>query len=187
MTNRAATVIVRNICILPGKYSTEANFDALIELARVTRQASPDLYIMWYWGLRSPFFLLYGDSVFDKQLKMEASNTGDNPTLFLRDGVTLVLDQGAQFAGVCPPKCADSLGVFITDTWFANSMRKERWRENAIMDLGRGNLLFPQIWGDLNSFSEDDVAFLARIQRLANENETLFFKQKRILGRSLEE
>ena len=148
----------------------------------MTRQASPDLYIMWYWGLRSPFFLLHGDSVFDKQLKMEASNTGDYPTLFLRDGVTLVLDQGAQFAKFVPPMCTDSLGVFITDTWFANSMRKERWRENAIMDLGRGNLLFPQIWGDLNSFSEDDVAFLARIQRVAKQNETLFFKQKRILG-----
>jgi hypothetical protein len=167
---------------LPGKYSTEANFDALIEIARVTRQASPDLYIMWYWGLHSPFFLLYGDSIFDKQLKMEACNTGDHPTLFFRDGVTLVLDQGAQSAKFVPPTCMDSLGVFITDTWLANSMRKERWRENAIMDLGRGNLLFPQIWGDLYSFSDDDVAFLARIQRLAKQNETLFFKQKRILG-----
>ena len=39
---------------LPGKYSTEANYDALIEIARATRQACPDIYIMWYWGRAHP-------------------------------------------------------------------------------------------------------------------------------------
>jgi len=167
---------------LPGKYSTEANFDALIEIAKATRQACPDVYIMWYWGVRSPFFLLYGDSIFERRITLEAASTSDFPALFFRDSVTLALDQGVKFCEFIPPMCKDSLGVWITDTWWANSMRKERWREELVMDLGRGNLLFPQIWGDLFSFNDSDVAFLARIQKLAKQNEEIFYKQKQILG-----
>jgi hypothetical protein len=167
---------------LPGKYSTEANYDALIEIAQATRQACPDLYIMWYWGTRSPFWLLYGDSIFEKRITLEAASTGDYPSLFFRDAVTLALDQGNQFAEFIPPVCKDSLGVWITDTWWGNAMRKERWREALVMDLGRGNLLFPQLWGDLYSFSDRDVAFLAWLQKLAKQNEATLHRQKRILG-----
>ena len=167
---------------LPGKYSTEAGFDAAIEIARVTRQAMPDVYLMWYWGIRSPFFALHGDSIFGKRLTMEAASSSDYPALFFRDTVTLALDQGTRFTEFIPPMNKDSLGIWITDTWWGNSMRKERWREAAVMDLGRGNLLFPQLWGDLYSFSSEDVAFLARIQKLAKQNETIFYRQKTILG-----
>lgn len=167
---------------LPGKYSTEANFDAVIELARRTHQASPDLYIMWYWGIRSPFFALHGDSIFETRLRMEAASTGDFPALFFRDAVTLALDQGAQFNDLIPPINKDSLGVWITDTWWGNAMRKERWREAIVMDLGRGNLLFPQLWGELRLFNDQDIAFLARIQKVAKANEEIFYKRKTILG-----
>jgi hypothetical protein len=167
---------------LPGKYSTEANYDALIEIAKATRQACPDLYIMWYWGTRSPFWLLHGDSIFEKRITLEAASTGDSPSLFFRDAVTLALDQGNQFAEFIPPMCKDSLGVWITDTWWGNCMGKERWREALVMDLGRGNLLFPQLWGDLYSFSDHDVAFLAWLQKLAKQNEAILQRQKRILG-----
>ena len=167
---------------LPGKYSTEANFDAVIEIARRTREVSPDLYIMWYWGIRSPFFALHGDSIFETRLRMEAASTGDFPALFFRDAVTLALDQGAQFNDLIPPINKDSLGVWITDTWWGNAMRKERWREAIVMDLGRGNLLFPQLWGELRLFSDQDIAFLARIQKLAKANEKIFYKRKTILG-----
>jgi hypothetical protein len=167
---------------LPGKYSTEANFDAVLELARATHQAQPDLYIMWYWGLRSPFFALHGDSIFDNRLRMEAASTGDFPALFFRDAVTLALDQGVQFNDLIPPMNKDSLGIWITDTWWGNAMRKERWREAIVMDLGRGNLLFPQLWGELRLLNDQDVEFLARIQKLAKENEEVFYKRKIILG-----
>jgi hypothetical protein len=167
---------------LPGKYSTEANYDALIELAKATRHACPDIYTMWYWGTRSPFWLLYGDSIFEKRITLEAASTGDSPGLFFRDAVTLALDQGNQFAEFIPPMCKDSLGVWITDTWWGNCMGKERWREALVMDLGRGNLLFPQLWGDLYSFSDHDVTFLAWLQKLAKQNEAILHRQKRILG-----
>ncbi len=34
------------------------------------------------------------------------------------------------------------------------------------MDLGRGNLLFPNLWGDVNLLEDDDVAFLAEMESL---------------------
>ena len=61
-------------------------------------------------------------------------------------------------------------------------MRKERWREALVMDLGRGNLLFPQFWGELRWFTDDDVDFLARLQKLAKQNEEIFYKRHTILG-----
>lgn len=167
---------------LPGKYSTEASFDALIEIAKATRQANPDIYIMWYWGVRSPFFLLYGDSIFEKRITLEAASTGDHPALFFRDAVTLALDQGTQFAEFIPPGCRDSLGTWITETRWGNSMRKERWQEAAVMDLGRGSLLFPQIWGDLSLFDDHDVSFLAWIQIFARQNESILTTKQFTLG-----
>ena len=167
---------------LPGKYSTEANFDALIEIAKATRAANPNIYIMWYWGVRSPFFLLYGDSIFEKRITLEAASTGDHPALFFRDAVTLALDQGTQFAEFIPPMCRDSLGIWITETRWGNSMRKERWQEAAVMDLGRGSLLFPQIWGDLTLFDDQDVEFLAWIQKFAKQNEGILERCMPILG-----
>lgn len=167
---------------LPGKYSTEANYDRVIDIAHASRRANPDIYIMWYWGIRSPFFALYGDSIFESRLKMEGASTGDYPALFFRDAVTLAMDQGVQFADLIPPMNKDSLGIWITDTYWGNSMEKQRWREAEVMDLGRGNLLFPQIWGDLYMFSDDDVNFLSRIQGIAKENEKIFYKRKNIFG-----
>src|SRR5262249_30863870 len=63
-----------------------------------------------------------------------------------------------------------------------NYVAKERWREAIVMDLGRGNLLFPQIWGDIFLLNEDDVAFVARLQKFAGENAAIFLKRKKILG-----
>jgi hypothetical protein len=167
---------------LPGRYSTEANFDAVIEIARRTHEAAPDIYIMWYWGIRSPFFALHGDSIFESRIAMEAASTGDYPALYFRDAVVLALDQGGQFNDLIPPMNKDSLGVWLTDTWWGNAMRKERWREALVMDLGRGNLLFPQFWGELRWFTDEDVEFLARIQKLAKQNVDLFYKRHTILG-----
>jgi hypothetical protein len=92
------------------------------------------------------------------------------------------MDQGVHFNDLMPAINKDSLGIWLTDTWWGNAMRKERWREALVMDLGRGNLLFPQIWGELRWFNDADVEFLARIQKLAKANEALFHKRHSILG-----
>ena len=49
---------------LPGKYSSEASFDRLIDVSTSARAIAPDVFIVWYWGVGdSPFWGLYGDTV----------------------------------------------------------------------------------------------------------------------------
>jgi hypothetical protein len=167
---------------LPGKYSVEAMYDRLLDIAASARQADPDVYVMWYWGVRSPFFALHGDSIFESGLYMEGSATSWFPALYYRDSVTLNLDQSTQFAKTIPPINKDSLGIWLSDIRWGNFMGNERWREALIMDLGRGNLLFPQIWSDIYLLNDQDVEFLKQIDLLVKGNESLFLRRKNILG-----
>ncbi len=167
---------------LPGKYSVAAMYDNLIDVARSARAAVPDTFILWYWGVGSPFWALYGDMVFESGLEMEGSGTSAFPTLFYRDSVTLAQDQNAQFASTIPPMLKDSLGVWLADSRWGNFMGKERWREGLVMDLGRGNLFFPNLWGDLYQLNDDDIAFLAHMSAIARQNESLFQHRINILG-----
>ena len=167
---------------LPGKYSVEAMYERLIEIAKSAREAEPDIYVMWYWGIRSPFFALYGDSIFESGLFMEGSGTSWFPTLYYRDSVTLNLDQSTQFAKTIPPINKDSLGVWLSDIRWGNFMGNERWREALIMDLGRGNLLFPQIWSDIYLLSDRDVEFLVEMISLVKKNEFVLLKPRHRLG-----
>jgi hypothetical protein len=167
---------------LPGKYSTEAMYENLIDVVTNARAIAPDIFIMWYWGVGSPFWALYGDMVFESGLEMEGSGTSAVPTIYYRDSVTLAQDQNAQFAATIPPMVKDSLGVWLSDSRWGNFMGKERWREGLVMDLGRGNLFFPNLWGDLYQLNEDDAAFLGRMTAIARKNESLFMHRINILG-----
>ncbi len=167
---------------LPGKYSVEPMYENLIDVARGARAIASDVFVMWYWGLRSPFWALHGDSIFESGLHMEGSGTSPFPTLYYRDSVTLAQDQNAQVAKTIPPIAKDSLGVWLADNRWGNFMGKERWREALMMDLGRGNLLFPNLWGNLYHLTDDDVSFLARMNALAQQNESLFLRRRNILG-----
>ena len=167
---------------LPGKYSVEAMYDRLIDIASSAREAVADIYVMWYWGVRSPFFALHGDSVFESGLYMEGSATSWIPTLYYRDSVTLNLDQSTQFAKTIPPINKDSLGIWLADTRWGNFMGNERWKEALIMDLGRGNLLFPQLWGDVYLLNQQDVDFLVGIDSLVKKNEAVFLSHRSIVG-----
>lgn len=167
---------------LPGKYSTEAMYERLLDIAESARQADPDVYVMWYWGVRSPLFALYGDSIFESGLYMEGSATSWFPALYYRDSVTLNLDQSTQFATTIPPINKDSLGIWLSDIRWGNFMGNERWREALIMDLGRGNLLFPQIWSDIYLLNDNNVEFLKRMEALVKGNEPAFLRRRNILG-----
>jgi hypothetical protein len=167
---------------LPGKYSVAAMFDNLIDVADSARAAAPDTFILWYWGAGSPFWALHGDMIFESGLEMEGSGTSRFPTLYYRDSVTLAQDQNAQFASTIPPVVKDSLGVWLADNRWGNFMGKERWRPALVMDLGRGSLLFPNLWGDLYQLSADDVAFLGHMNALARKNQSLFLHRRNILG-----
>ncbi len=167
---------------LPGKYSVEAMYDRLLEIVANARKIAPDIYVMWYWGVRSPFFALHGDSIFESGLYMEGSGTSWFPTLYYRDSVTLNLDQSTWFAKTVPPINKDSLGVWLADTRWGNFMGNRRWKEALVMDLGRGNLLFPQLWGDIYLLDKEDLRFLNELVSLVKKNEALFLRRKNVLG-----
>ena len=167
---------------LPGKYATEAMFEKLIDLANSARAQDPDVFIMWYWGLGSPFWAMHGDAIFESGLFMEGSGASAIPTLYYRDSVTLAQDQNAFHAKTIPPLVKDSLGVWLSDTRWGNFMGMERWRESIVMDLGRGSRLFPNLWGNLYTLTEDDVKFLAWIQAFANKHAAYFQNRRTIPG-----
>jgi hypothetical protein len=167
---------------LPGKYSTESSFNHLLDLAKAARAAHSNTFVVWYWGAYSPFFALHGDVIFDIRISMEACSTGDYPSLFFRDAVNQALDQGSQFAKWLPPMNHDSLGVWLANNSWGNYMETERWQEALIMDLARGNLLFPQIWSDLYNLEEHDVDWLARIQSVVKCNEPVFLTNRHSIG-----
>jgi hypothetical protein len=167
---------------LPGTYAVERMHGMLIELAAAARAEAPDVFIMWYWGLRSPFWALHGDTIFESGLFMEGSGTSAFPTLHYRDSVTLAQDQNAWHARTIPPVAKDSLGVWLADTRWGNYMGRERWREAMIMDLARGNLLVPNLWGDIYLLEPDDLGFLARVRGWAQEYEDLLLRPRATIG-----
>lgn len=168
---------------LPGRYSTEAMFNRLIDIAESARAIAPDVFVVWYWGVgASPFWGLYGDTIFESGLFMEGSGTSWYPSLYYRDSVTLSLDQSTRFARFVPPLLKDSLGVWLSQIRWANFMGKSRWREALIMDLGRGNLMFPQLWGDPNLLGDDDLRFLSQIMAFARNHETTLLSPRRDVG-----
>ncbi|MCL4401480.1 MAG: alpha-galactosidase, partial [Acidobacteria bacterium] len=169
---------------LPGKYSVEAMHDSLIRIAADARKAAPDVFVIWYWGLSSPLWALHGDMIFESGLFMEGSGTSWQPALHYRDSVTLSLDQNTQFAKLIPPINKDSLGVWLSQIRWGNFMGRERWREAIVMDLGRGNLVFPQMWGDPYLLNDEDVRFLAGMMSVLKANERVFLSPRKTFGDS---
>ena len=124
---------------LPGIYSTEAIIDGVIECYRKLDEACPDVFIMLYWGYRSPWWLLDGDTMFETGVEMEAASPGHMPAPYVRDGVTRKLDQGHMFAKDVPWLGTDSLGVWLSHWGHWNSgIGTERWQEGFVMDMCRG-------------------------------------------------
>jgi hypothetical protein len=52
-----------------------------------------DVFLMLYWGYRSPWWLQYGDTLFESGQPIEGSDPADFPTLRQRDSITQQLDQ----------------------------------------------------------------------------------------------
>jgi hypothetical protein len=133
---------------LPGVYGNEATHEAVIKCYLELDAACPDVFIMLYWGYRSPWWLLHADTMFETGVEMEAASPGHMPALYVRDGVTRKLDQGHLFARDVPWLGTDSLGVWLSHWGGWNSgIGPERWQEGVVMDICRGHAL-AQIWTD---------------------------------------
>ena len=135
-------------------------------------------------GRRFAVLALHGDVISESGLFMEGSGTSQFPTLYYRDSVTLSLDQNTQFAKLIPAMNKDSLGIWLSQIRWGNFMGKERWREALVMDLGRGSLVFPQLWGDPNLLNDSDIDFLAEIMTLAQSHDQILRGSRHSFGDS---
>ena len=166
---------------LPGKYSVEAQFDSMVETARAVTEVCPDVFIIWYWGHVSPFWMLYGDTIQDKGLKGEAVAVSSYPSGIYRASVTLNQDQFAQYAKFLPLIVHDSLGIWIGDMPHRNRIGVEHWQDAWIMDTARGSL-FNQPWGTLSLFEAEDVDFYAEWYDFMRENWRLYLNTRPVIG-----
>lgn len=166
---------------LPGVYSTEAIHNAEIEMLNAFDRECPGLFMILYWGHRSPWWLLYADTLFESGLFLEASTPASFPTLYARDGVTVSLDQADVWCDDVPKLGKDSLGVWLSEWSWNSSIGKERWQEGIVMDLCRGSLLF-QFWSDYDFLSAEERKQAALFMALLREGEDCFRHSKRILG-----
>ena len=166
---------------LPGVYSMEAIGNAVIGTLRDLDGENPDVFLMLYWGYRSPWWLLHADTLFESGLAMEASSPGPSPTLHARDSVTVGLDQGQWYCNDVPRLGKDSLGVWLSDWSWNSSIGKERWQEGMVMDLCRGSLL-AQPWSDGAWLSPPERQQMADFIALLKARPDCFGNSSFILG-----
>jgi len=167
---------------LAATYSVEPIMDALIETIIDVRAACDDVMVMWYWGVRSPWWLLYGDTLYEHGIHMEAATPADAPSIKMRQSVTVSLDQGADYAwDRVPLPSQDSLGVWVSDTRWGSWMKTEGWQDAWVMDVARGSMLL-QLWGDITLFEEHDLDFLTRMSAWISERGYLLTQTHRILS-----
>lgn len=166
---------------LPGLYSIEAIHESDIGLLRALDAECADVFLMLYWGYRSPWWLLDADTLFEAGLAIEASSPAAAPTLFARDGVTQGLDQAQWFCHDVPPLGRDTLGVWLSDWPWNSCIGKERWQEGFVMDLCRGHLL-AQPWGDPDWLTPVERRQMAEFLALLRSRPECFGNPRFILG-----
>lgn len=167
---------------LPGPlYSVEAIHNAVIDFLRELDAACPDVFIMLYWGYRSPWWLQYGDTYFECGQHIEAASPTDFPAAYGRDSVTQRLDQAQSLILDTPWLGKDSLGIWLSDWPWNSCIGKARWQEGLIMDLCRGSLL-AQIWTDTNYLATAERQQLADFIALLKSNPDCFDNPQPILG-----
>ena len=166
---------------LPGLYSTEAITDAVIEFLRALDAESPDVFLMLYWGYRSPWWLLHGDTLFDSGIGIEAASPSILPAPYARDSITQKLDQAQRVAADVPALGKDSLGVWLSDWGWNSQVGKARWQEGFILDLCRGSLL-AQPWSDTAWLSVPERRQMADFIGLLKARPECFGNPRFILG-----
>jgi hypothetical protein len=166
---------------LPGDYSVEPIENALIEFYRSLDHECPDVFIMLYWYYQSPWWLQYGDTVFDVGMHMEGASFSPAPALRARDSVTRRLDSGRWMLKDFPPLGWDTLGIWLSDWGWNSRIGKEAWQGGVIMDISRGHLL-AQLWSDTPYLSPDERRQMADFIALLKAQPECFRNPRFILG-----
>jgi hypothetical protein len=151
---------------LPGVYSIEANHNAQIELLSALDQECHEVFFTLYWGHRSPWWLLFGDTVFDVGYDMEMASLALRPALFRRSSNVRRLDQGRYLAARDFPILGwDSLGVGLSEWGWNGRLGSEKWEEGVLMDICRGSMLL-HIWSVNDAIPEKDRPQMAEFINL---------------------
>ena len=166
---------------LPGEYSTEAIENALIEFYLALDRECPDVFIMLYWYYRSPWWLQYGDTVFDVGMHMEGASFSPSPALRARDSVTCRLDGGRWMLKDWPALGWDTLGIWLSNWPWNSHIGKEAWQGGVIMDMSRGHLL-AQLWSDTPYLSPAEHLQMADFIALLKASPNCFRNSQFILG-----
>jgi hypothetical protein len=166
---------------LLGVYSTEAIGNAVIDFLHDLDAENHDVFLMLYWGYRSPWWLLHADTLFEPGLFMEASYPSYGSALYARDSVTVGLDQAQWYCVDIPKLGKDSLGVWLSDWGWNSSIGSERWQEGFVMDLCRGSLL-AQPWTDTSWLTPPQRQQVADFIALLKERADCFRNPRFILG-----
>jgi len=167
---------------LPGLYSTEAIEDGLIEFFRALDAECPDVFLMLYWGYKSPWWLLHADTLFDSGIGIEAASPTDLPAPHARDSITQKLDQAQWAANENVPALGkDSLGVWLSDWPWNSQVGKERWEAGFVMDICRGSLL-AQPWSDTPWLSPPERKQMAEFIAILKAQPGCFRNSQFILG-----
>ncbi len=166
---------------LPGIYSTEAIQSAVLGTLKDLDSESRDVFLMLYWGHRSPWWLLHADTLFEPGLGIEASSPSSSPTLYIRDSVTVGLDQAQWWCEDIPAIGKDSLGIWLSDWKWNSSVGKERWQEGFVMDICRGSLL-AQPWSDEGWLAPDERRQMAQFIDLLKANARCFANPRFVIG-----
>lgn len=167
---------------LPGPlYSVEAIHNAIIDFLRELDAADPDVFLMLYWGYRSPWWLEHADTYFENGAHIEAASPAEFPAPHARDSVTQRLDQVQSLILDTPWLGKDSLGLWLSDWPWNSCIGKSRWQEGFIMDLCRGSLL-AQVWTDANWLTPAERRQLADFIALLRARPDCFGSSRLILG-----
>jgi hypothetical protein len=124
---------------------------------------------------------MYGDSSFDPGLAVEAAHPSAIPAPYIRDSITVGLDQAHWYCEDTPKLGKDSLGVWLSNWGWNGGVGKERWQEGFIMDIARGTML-AQPWSDDGSLTKLERGQLADLIALLKERPDCFRNSRFILG-----
>ncbi|CAA6679202.1 MULTISPECIES: hypothetical protein [unclassified Lentimonas] len=167
---------------LPGKYSTRAMHDRLLQMARRFREEDPEFRLIWYWGARSPFFLTEGDLLFEPRLSMEGSHASELPCWRYRDSAQRTIDLGVANTPWLPQSMRDTLGIWLAQTTWGNHMETDALEVAMQMEQARGHLVFPQVWGDLSFLSDAQVAAMGQASAELKAQHTAALQPRQICG-----
>jgi hypothetical protein len=114
-------------------------------------------------------------------MAVEAAHPSANPAPYIRDSITVGLDQAQWFCEDTPKLGKDSLGLWLSKWGWNSGVGKERWQEGFIMDISRGSML-AQPWSDDGSLSKLERSQLADFIAVLKERPDCFRNSRFILG-----